>query len=445
MFPRRLALPLLAAVALPLAAPAASPAAGGPYPTIRSVSPKKVALGQTLTIKGSHFRKGKNANTVVFKRDGGKAVFVRAISATRSKLKVVVPAKLLPYFRQTGGKPQATRFRLRILAKRFGKRFTPNGLTPLVTPLAVPPSGPPPAVCDPAAISVNATGDSDRDGIPDGVEKRIGTNPCSADTDGDGVSDGFEYNSALDLNSKAVPYPGKRPYPNPLDGSDAHKDFDGDGLELIQEYEAWVYMGKPMPYTYSDGTKWSIGHVPARSRPEDGPAVDPYRDDNRDVDQDGLTNGEENDGTLAGPMQPAWWVAVYDGTNGPKETPYYGPQMPGPSMIDPDTDGDGIKDGADDQDHDGYPNWFEVRRPADWQCRYVSMMYPSDSPACDDGARNPLARVQPFNPCKPIHSFACHVAWPLGYYQKGEDWDSPVQPGDPGTEVPAGGPPKLVQ
>ena len=41
----------------------------------------------------------------------------------------------------------------------------------------------------------------------------------------------------------------------------------------------------------------------------------------------------------------------------------------------------------------------------------------------DAAARtNPLARVNPFNPCKPIYSDACHNPAPLGYYEAGEDW-----------------------
>ena len=34
--------------------------------------------------------------------------------------------------------------------------------------------------------------------------------------------------------------------------------------------------------------------------------------------------------------------------------------------IDADMDGDGVLDGADDNDHDGLSNQFEVRRPGDW-------------------------------------------------------------------------------
>jgi hypothetical protein len=41
---------------------------------------------------------------------------------------------------------------------------------------------------------------------------------------------------------------------------------------------------------------------------------------------------------------------------------------------------------------------------------------------------NRLARVNPFNPCKPIYSDACHNPAPLGYYDPGEDWASDTTP-----------------
>ena len=72
-------------------------------------------------------------------------------------------------------------------------------------------------------------------------------NVCSADSDEDGVEDGFEYRSARDLNDDEyqspntyLPYPGKRPYANPLT-EDSDKDFDGDILQLDEEsgYGSW--------------------------------------------------------------------------------------------------------------------------------------------------------------------------------------------------------------
>ena len=43
--------------------------------------------------------------------------------------------------------------------------------------------------------------------------------------------DGWEYYAAKDLNNKAVPYPGKRPFPNALDPSDG-KSGDGQRMGL---------------------------------------------------------------------------------------------------------------------------------------------------------------------------------------------------------------------
>ena len=144
-------------------------------------------------------------------------------------------------------------------------------------------------------------------------------------------------------------------------------------------------------------------------------------------------------------MRIGWWKAQYDGTNGsPKETAY--PQVDRrflePSFVDPDSDGDGILDGNDDQDHDGYPNWFEVRRP-DGSAQYVAAGFPNPwdmsytSAGLPGGIgfpygtgthTNRLARVNPFNPCKPIQSADCHNPAPLGYYPPGEDWQSDTTP-----------------
>ena len=86
---------------LPASANAASK--GSAYPLITSVSPNKLGIGDVMTITGKNFRKGKNKNTVVFKRDGGRAVFVKAPDATTTKLGVTVPAKLLPFLLQQEG------------------------------------------------------------------------------------------------------------------------------------------------------------------------------------------------------------------------------------------------------------------------------------------------------------------------------------------------------
>jgi hypothetical protein len=302
------------------------------------------------------------------------------------------------------------RFRLRVLSGRFSRHFTSRKLSPLVSRKAgTPTTAGTYLACQQSAVIKPAT-DADGDGLPSGIELAYGLDPCTADTDGDGVTDGYEYWSAVDLNGAAYPFPGKAPYANPLDGSDADIDFDSDGLTLMMEFQAWSYMGRPLPLSYSDGNPYTGGTA--------------LRDGNKDVDGDGLTNFQET----TGPMQIKWWQTVFDGNNAPLETPYpnVDHRFVQPSFVDPDTDGDGLLDGNDDQDHDGYPNWFEVSRPADWLTDYTSTVHPwhSGSPARE----NPLARVNPYNPCKPIYSAACHNPSPLGYYGVDEDWASDVTP-----------------
>jgi hypothetical protein len=705
---------------LPAGANAASK--GSSYPVITTVSPAKLGVGDVMTITGKNFRKGKNKNTVVFKRDGGRAVFVKAPDATTTKIGVTVPAKLLPFLLKKKGKRTFTLFRVRVLSKKFAKKFTAKSKSPMIGPDAI--GGGTKDDCDGDKIKNKVDKDDDNDLIPDTLEATLGTdackrdtdgdgesdgweyysaldrngsakpapfakpypnpldpkdadidhdgdgltdiqeyvawasfganklplsysggNPASAgrgrppaaqaymdrdrngflsdferdadgdgipnmdeggskdraritkgqasddtnyydyglftmsyielaekqssdpepvcqginqvpfycldvadegpidvqkvdtldwlsadsdgdgirddqddadhddvpniteymaeifapfadrkyrqldacvpnvdsrfcliggsdidhdgllnrddtdddgdglsdtleqqykldplrfDTDGDGVSDGFEYYSAVDRNGLARPYPHKAPYPNPLDGTDANLDFDGDKLTLGEEYKAWNYSGRPWPLNYSDGTQYTGGLVAAAaSKDFDGDGY--LSDDEKDVDNDGLSNWDETHGR----MTMAWWNQQYNGDQANytppyadyKETPYpdadriFGET----SFVDWDSDGDQLADGDDDQDEDGYPNWFEVSRPDNWTTTYTSQKY---FPYNASGHNNPLARVQPYNPCKPISSQTCDTAGPFSYYDKKEDWLSDYgwnTPGLPAT------------
>jgi hypothetical protein len=75
-------------------------------------------------------------------------------------------------------------------------------------------------------------------------------------------------------------------------------------------------------------------------------------DAERDEDADGLPNQWESTGC----MTRGYWDGLYN-----KETPYY-LQFAGVRLDDGDTDGDGVRDGADDQDHDDVPNVMECSR-----------------------------------------------------------------------------------
>ncbi len=397
----------------PLHATAASRAAiarslaSVPLPVIKGVKPLRLAIGATLTISGRNFLAGANRDTVVFFRDGVPAVFLRAYTATKTRMKVKLTSKLGRFLvARNDGTRAPTRFRLRVLTQRFGASFTPAKLSPLVSPADAPGGGrtressPPAPTCSLASARAAPNADADGDGLSNALELRIGTDPCSHDTDGDGITDGYEYESALDYNSRALPYPGKRPYPNPLDPTDANTDYDGDGLTMADEFAAWVMYGhSSFPLNYSDGTQSSGGLQPVTPQTawEDINRDGFITDDEKDVDGDGLTNWDEAHGR----MTPDWWKGAF-----PSEPSYPLPYLQ-TNWLDPDTDGDGLADGADDVDHDGWTNAREVQRDPYW--------------------------VQPFNPCLPDPtSPTCSLHPPFnGVYP-------PFRPGDmsPGDPIP---------
>jgi hypothetical protein len=433
---RTLALALLAfAVALPAAANAAT-ARTSSVPTVSNVAPLNIAIGDQLTITGRNFREGKGKNTIVFKRDGQRAVFVTAEQATATQIKLTVPAKLSQYLsRQKGGTARPTRFRLRVLSARFGRAFTATKLSPVV-------SEPGPASASPSTgvkvtnaagaqvvAPVSASPDCDADGQPnavdldddndflsDALEVSLKLNTCNPDTDGDGMTDGWEYQSAIDLNnagcnvpayptpcSPATPYPWKVAYPNPLDGTDGNIDFDGDWIPDYQEHAAWAqHTGHDLSIAgmwYSGGLKSSqdpvadgcVGMpIPAPRAPFttgyadllDANGNGCLSDGERDEDADMLSNNNELTGKLS---SVSWWAANYE-----SEDPFSNVVWSGTSWLDGDTDGDGIYDGMDDQDHDDYWNAEEqIRGSQEWDKNQAATNVHSG------------LWVQPYNPCLP--------------------------------------------
>jgi hypothetical protein len=461
----------LPALLVPAVAGTTVAAAKTRAPVVKRITPKHVYVGETLTIHGRYFRRGINKNTVAFKRNGAKAVFVKAEKGTTKLLKVTLPKRLEKALVVRNGTPTPTRLNVRVLAKKFGKRFTSGSKSPVVGP-EKPPAPPKPATVDPNG-DCDGDGqlnridaDDDNDLLADGLEKSLKLDSCNVDSDGDGVEDGYEYRSAKDLNDAAVPYPLKKPYPNPLDGTDANTDHDGDTLSLLQEYRLWKYTisaggprtlsalsysageqyskGRLLAATYDKQAQfmsWAGGHgfatvslvnlnnpavltlatpplalpdrwathtsYPIRDIDRSGAAVGNeltyfdtegngvLDDAERDEDADGLPNQWENSGC----MTQDYWEGLYD-----KEKPYY-LKYAGVSLVDPDTDGDGIRDGADDQDHDDIPNLMECSRAA----------------AYNGTAGSWAGFVNPFNPCLPHpRSRTCKIYVEVG--ASGEKW-----------------------
>jgi hypothetical protein len=438
-------------------------------PAVTSISPKHVAIGETLTIRGKNFRKGRARNSVIFKRAGARAVFVKAGIGTAKLLKVEVPARLASQLLVSDGAQVPTRFRLRVLSRKLGKKFTRASRSPVVSPRRPPVTTPPAAAaggdCDADKVLNGVDADDDNDLLADAVETQIKTDGCKSDSDGDGITDGYEYQSAIDLNDdeyqepqSILPAPEKRPYPNPL-FADAGVDYDGDSLKLGQEFALWKAYRNPAAgladLVYSDGNQYSAykrnasgrrpgdlvgpdphakqadflawtaaagyatvwlprGHTagglyeppglfelrdfnqqggplsPSEQRNNDFDLDGRLSDDERDEDADGLTNFDETSGALTA----GYWTACY-ASEGP-----YPLTFSGTDLVDPDSDGDGVRDGADDQDHDDLPNLMEMSRlaaAADFRTR-------DGRCGSDDGTPDPTparGRVNPFNPCLP--------------------------------------------
>jgi hypothetical protein len=437
----------LAATAFGAPAADAAPRATAAKPQILRVTPMRIEVGELLTIRGRNFKAKKGRNTVIFHGAAGRTAFAKPRRAGKRKLVVRVPASVSRLLVLSDGKHRPTRIKLRVLAGKFSA-FTPRRLSPVVVGFDGdgPGGGAPTELC-------KKTSDHDDDLLSNALEATLGTNPCLRDTDGDGIEDGYEVQAAIDINhypaTPPLPYPDKRPYPNALDPGDARDDYDGDGLELREEYLLWrdysadgvKRAGRPtasLPLdpgqrmVYSDGLQKSLDPAPAA--PADpllnwvldqaGDGV--LSDGERDADADGLGNWDE----IRGRFTEAWWVAALDD---PKESKYpagFGnfldnDDLPGgDAHVIPDIDGDGVLDGADDQDHDGLPNQFEIRRPDDWIADAI-VGFPA--------AANPWAYVNPFNPCKPFNSERCHEHPPFGYYD-GDDMP-PI-----GPDVPPGYP-----
>jgi len=451
-------------------------------PVVTAISPQRVFVNETLNIHGRNFTRGKGVNTVVFKRAGQKAVFVRADVSTTKLIRVVIPKRIEDFLVVASGTKTPTRFRVKVLAKRLSRFYTRTPKSPIVGPEKPPAPPKPPGLdsdgdCDGDGIKNSVETDADDDLLANDREKQLGLDACKADTDGDGVEDGYEYQSAQDLNdddsrqpNDFLPYPGKRPYPNPLDGSDAGIDFDGDVLTLAEEYALWKYTIKNdgatrtlNPLTYSDGEQYSLSArgSDGRRRPTQGvtsylkhqqfvdwAAANGYRrvmlsdgppwwahettrheyglfdfnrngsestapdasfrwselwyfdhdndgfisDDERDEDADGLTNYDETHGR----MQPAYWAGCYS------QEKAYRVAYAGTSHVDADSDGDGVLDGADDQDHDDIPNVMELSRNAAsglWDGKAPCRV--ADGVPTEGNHEAAYGWVNPFNPCLP--------------------------------------------
>src|SRR5205814_1095403 len=169
------------------------------------------------TITGKGFRSGKNKNTVVFKRAGQRAVFVKAESATTTKITLHVPLKLQAYMPVLDNQPAPGVFAIRIISKRFGQKFTGKKLSPTVGPAGTgsltPPGSTLPSAYEQRLAAAQANPGGDISAYSDGTQNTGGQVPTA----------GNPTLQALDLDH---------------DGNltDDERDADNDGLSNMVEY-----------------------------------------------------------------------------------------------------------------------------------------------------------------------------------------------------------------
>ena len=199
--------------------------------------------------------------------------------------------------------------------------------------------------------------DDDNDGLPDDVEKNdpenkdgddiSGLDPHNPDTNGDGVNDGDEDSDGDGVDNKTEVENGTDPFVNEDDPSKVLPDQDGDGIRDDID-------------TDIDGDGVNNADEKEAGTDPKNPNTNGTPDGDKDTDNDGLTNKEESDPNLNtttdrnGDGKP-------DITDGNKDEDGDGVDNKdekdnGTNPFNPDTDGDGKKDGEDDVNNNDVDN-----------------------------------------------------------------------------------------
>ena len=208
--------------------------------------------------------------------------------------------------------------------------------------------------CDPDPTTVACLSiDTDGDGIPDIIETMtLGTDPLDVDTDDDGIADGDE------LGGDTV-------YDAGTDTDPAQFDTDGDGIGDGVESQLTTGIADPDdggpllgtdPAVFEADADPTTGTSPVDQDSDDDGIIDGTEDangdgaqdagetaaDNADSDADGVQDGTEQG--LTAPEGTGTDLLVFQPDQGIGSTT---------DPLTPDTDGDGLNDGAEDLDGNG--------------------------------------------------------------------------------------------
>ena len=467
-------------------------------PVVTRITPKHVFVGETLTIRGHHFRRGLNKNTVAFKRAGAKAVFVKAEKGTTKMLRVKLPKRLESVLQVKNGTPTPTALRCACWRRSSGSgsprarsrrssalrsrrlRRSPSRSTRTRTATA---TAPPTArhrrrqrpasrhareALRPTRATSTATATASRTATstsrrrtstttstrtrtrtsrtrPRGRTRTRSTRPTptpittataltleqeyrlwkysiahsgeprtlerlsysageqyskSARAGGTGVRTPTLLADGYDKQASFLAWAGSHSY-----GTVSLADI---GTDLWDPQSEWYAPRAPVADTF-DIRDANRDHVVSGAERLYYNDSNPYLDDaERDEDGDGLSNFDETTGCMNRPL----WDSLY------KDEKPYTLSYPGTDFDDADTDGDGVLDGADDQDHDDIPNIMECSRALAGNTGLDARTATIARPGLPS-----QAWVNPYNPCLPHwKSRTCPVALPVN--------DTPFAPFD---------------
>ena len=291
-------------------------------PKITRVTPMRVRVGALLTIRGRNFR-ARSKNTVI-------SVAWMAAAPSRSRGRRAARSWSCAYPPVAASSPRAgalrrrLAFKLRVLAGRFSK-FTRAGSRRWS-------AGPPLRRWDTgggaAAVRRPAPGTTMTATCCPTPPRWASSSTRASRTPTATRSRTAMSTAAVDLNhhpsTPPLPYPGKRPYPNPLDpgdGTSAGTDYDDDGparasscsgsttrmtacgVARVRRVAGAADLQRRPEVEAHAGSGWPAGLGPRHRRR--------WRalDDERDADADGLGNWDE----VRGRMTEAWWPAQHDG------------------------------------------------------------------------------------------------------------------------------------
>ena len=214
--------------------------------------------------------------------------------------------------------------------------------------------------------------DTDLDGLDDWLELDMSSDPLNPDTDGDGVPDGWEYSMG---EQPLIPGGGK--------------DGDNDGLTCLREYE-W---GCAPDRSDSDGDMMPNGWEVMHTGPYPGTgnyAFDPMDETDAATDKDNDGFDADNDGSIKGPEMLTNLEEFFYGTDPTDNDTNFDGIPDGKELYNEDFDGDTLSNGWEelhsldpfsgndklwDSDGDGLPNQKE---------RSLGT-HPTDADTDDDG------------------------------------------------------------